>query len=162
MELDKKHGITQWSDATKTDMVHLDEYDTFKELGKYSSSPVGYKKIRIYLFYDVKHDGRNKYKLVADGHITDILVESVYYGVVYLCVFQLLLFIDDINRTETRDVYIGNTYLEARTLDKVYIISCTEFVDREGHILNFSKELYSLPSCGFICHEIFAGCLRDI
>ena len=98
MELDKKHGITQWSDATKTDMVHLDEYDTFKELGKYSSSPVGYKKIRIYLFYDVKHDGRNKYKLVADGHITDILVESVYYGVVDLPDIGLLVSLANINK----------------------------------------------------------------
>jgi hypothetical protein len=46
--------------------------------------PVGYKKIRIYLVYDVKHDGQNKARIVADGHLTDISLDLVYSGVVSL------------------------------------------------------------------------------
>ena len=53
-------------------MGHRDEHDTFKNLGKYSSAPVGYKKIWIHLVYDVNNDVRHKARLVADGNLTDI------------------------------------------------------------------------------------------
>ena len=36
MDLDKIHESTWWSDATRTDMEQLDEYDIFNNLGKYS------------------------------------------------------------------------------------------------------------------------------
>ena len=39
---------------------------------------------------------------------------------------------------ETWDTDIGNTYLEVKSLDKVYIISGAEFGDREGCTLIFS------------------------
>jgi len=52
--------------------------------GKLSNPPPGYQKIRVHMIYDVKHDGRHKARLVADGHLTGIPVESVYSGVVSL------------------------------------------------------------------------------
>ena len=36
---------------------------------------------------------------------------------------------------ETQDKYIGNAYLEAKILERFYIISGTEFSDREFHVL---------------------------
>ena len=44
-------------------MVQLDEYETFKNLGKYSTLPLVYKKIQVKLVYYVKHDGRYKARL---------------------------------------------------------------------------------------------------
>jgi hypothetical protein len=46
--------------------------------------PTGFKKIRVHIVYDVKHDGRHKARLVADGHLTGIPLDSVYSGVVSL------------------------------------------------------------------------------
>ena len=92
--------------------------------------------------YDVNHDGCHKFRLVADGKFTDIPDESVYSGVVYLHGIFLLVFLSVINEVGTWDTYIGNKYLEANTLDKVDIISVTEFDDREFHIIIFSKALY--------------------
>jgi hypothetical protein len=43
--------------------------------------------------FDVKHDGRHKARLVADGHLTEVPLESVYYGVVCLHEFCLVLFL---------------------------------------------------------------------
>ena len=40
------------------------------------------KKIRVHIVFAVKHDGRHKSRLVADGHLTDVPLESVYAGVV--------------------------------------------------------------------------------
>ena len=94
--------------------------------------------------YDVNHDGRHKARLVADGHLTDIPVESVHYGVFYLRGIRILVFITDINKMETWAKNIGNGYLDEKTLKKVYIIAGTEVFDRKGHILIISKALYDL------------------
>jgi len=85
--------------------------------------PKGYKKIHVHLVFDVKHDDRHKVQLVADGHLTNIPLESVYSGVVSLWVLQLVLFLAELNHLETWATEIGNTYLEAYTREKVYIIA---------------------------------------
>ena len=72
-----------------------DEYSTFKDVG--DTPPKGYKKIRVHLVFDVKHDGRHKARLVADGHLTDIPLDSVYSGVVSLRGIRLLTFISELN-----------------------------------------------------------------
>ena len=59
------------------------------------------------------------------GHLTYIPVESVYYGWVFLHVIQLLVFLVDINKMETWVTYIGNSHLEAKTLNKFDIIAGT-------------------------------------
>jgi hypothetical protein len=84
IELDEKHGTTQWVDATSLEMVQLDDYDCFHDQGKGVDIPKGFKKIRVHLIYDVKHNARHKARLVADGHLTDIPADSVYSGVVTL------------------------------------------------------------------------------
>ena len=40
MELYKRHGITQWRDATRIEIEDINSYDTFKDLVKDSPSPV--------------------------------------------------------------------------------------------------------------------------
>jgi hypothetical protein len=98
--------------------------------------PAGYKRIRVHIVYDVKHDGRHKARLVADGHLTDIPLDSVYSVVVSLCGFSLGL--------QLWATDIGNAYIEAYTSKIVYIVAGPEFGDREGHILVISKALYGL------------------
>jgi hypothetical protein len=80
-------------------MTQLDDYSTFIDAGE--EVPKGYKKIRVHLVYDVKHDGRRKARLVADGHLTDIPLESVYSaGVVSLRGIRLITFISELNSLE--------------------------------------------------------------
>jgi hypothetical protein len=53
-----------------------------KTLGSYKAgTPEGYKKICAHLVYDCKHDGRHKGRMVVDGHLTDVPVNSIYSGV---------------------------------------------------------------------------------
>jgi hypothetical protein len=68
------------------ELGQIDEYVTFINKGHHTkvSPPNGFKKIRVHLVFDIKHDGRHKARLVADGHLTDILLDSVYSGVVSL------------------------------------------------------------------------------
>jgi hypothetical protein len=82
MQFDLKNGNMLWREATNLEMSQLAEYDTFRDLGHKdtASPPTGCKKI----IYDCKHDGRHKARMVADGHLTDIPLESVYSGLVSL------------------------------------------------------------------------------
>jgi hypothetical protein len=86
MQFDLKNGNTLWREATDLEMSQLAEYDTFRDLGHKDTAPppTGYKKIHTHLIYDCKHDGRHKAWMVANGHLMDIPLESMYSGVVSL------------------------------------------------------------------------------
>jgi hypothetical protein len=84
--LDQKNGNTLWGETTALELGQIDEYITFIDKGHHTkvNPPSACKKIRVHLVYDVKHDGKHKVRLVADGHLTDIPLDSVYLGVVSL------------------------------------------------------------------------------
>jgi Reverse transcriptase (RNA-dependent DNA polymerase) len=119
-----------------------------------------YKRIRVHIVYDIKHDGRHKAIFVADGHLTDIAVDSVYSGVVTLWGFRLVLFLATLNGLQLWATDIGNVYLETYTSKKAYIVSGPKFGERERHILVISKALYGLRSSGARWHDRFADCTR--
>jgi len=45
IELGKRNGNTKWQDSTALEMTQLNEYKTFKNLGKGAKAPEGYHKI---------------------------------------------------------------------------------------------------------------------
>jgi hypothetical protein len=99
MQFDLKNGNTLWREANDLEMSQLAEYDTFSDLGHKDTAPplTGYKKIRTHLVYDCKHDGRHKARMVADGHLTDIPLESVYSSVVSLRGLRIVTFLSELN-----------------------------------------------------------------
>ena len=125
---------------------------------KVINAPPGYQKIRVHLVFAVKYDGRDKARLVADGHLTPEPVESIYSGVVSLRNLKLFIFLGKLNNLEVWGADIGNAYLEAPTEEKLYIVAGPEFEDWEGYILTFSKALYGLKSSG----KRWAETLHDI
>ena len=84
--LNAKNCNTRWQDLPiqRLTLDQIKEYDTFIDMGHYTkvAPPVGYNKIRLHLIFDVKHDGRPKARLVADGHLTEVPLDSIYSGVV--------------------------------------------------------------------------------
>jgi Reverse transcriptase (RNA-dependent DNA polymerase) len=99
---------------------------------------------------------------MADGHLADIPLDSVYSGKVSLQGFQLVLFPAALNGLQLWATDIGTAYLEAYTSEKVYIVAGPEFGDREGHILLISKELYGLQSSGARWPDRFVDCIREL
>ena len=97
MEIDERNGNTKWQDATAMELDSMNAYSVFKDHGFKSNPPSGYKLIRVHLIYDVKHDGRHKARLVADGHLTDVPDDSVYSSVVSLRGLHILLFLAEMN-----------------------------------------------------------------
>ena len=62
LPLDEEHGNVKWQDTTNLKMQQLKEYKCFMDAGIYGKDPPpeGYKKIRVRLIFDVKHDGNTK------------------------------------------------------------------------------------------------------
>jgi Reverse transcriptase (RNA-dependent DNA polymerase) len=164
LELDKRNNNTLWQDAITLECKQIEEYKAFKDHGHHTKTPPpsGYKKIRVHFVFDVKHDGRHKARLVADGHLTNVPLDSVYSGVVSLRGFRLVALLAELNSLTLWATDIGNAYLEALTSEKVYIIAGPEFGALEGHILLIHKALYGLRSSGARWHDKFADCLRDL
>ena len=162
VELDSLNGNTKWQDAMRLEMESLVEYDTFKDLGHHKSiaPPSHYKKIRVHVVYAVKHDGRHKCRLVADGNLTAAPIDSAYSGVVSLRGLRIVTFLAELNGLQLWATDVGNAYLEAETKEKVYIIAGPEFGELEGHILLIFKALYGLRSSGKMWHQRCATCLR--
>jgi hypothetical protein len=93
-------------------MDQIAAYGTFRDLGRGTTAPSGYKKITVRLVFDVKHDLRHKARLVAGGHFTDPPKDSVYSGVVSLRSLHLVALFAELNGLQLWAADVGNAYLE--------------------------------------------------
>ena len=116
----------------------------------------------MHFVFDVKHDGRHKARLVADGHTSQEPLDSVYSGVVSPRSLRLVLFPAELNGLQVHSADVGNAYLEAKTKERVYIVAGEGFGELKGHTLVIYKALYGLRSSGLRWHERFADTLRDM
>ena len=141
------------------ELTQIHEDKVFKDTGKAQFhngkvvTPDGFQKIRVHFVYAVKHDGRFKARLVADGHLTKEPVESIYSGVVSLRSLRMVVFLSQLNNLEIWGADVGNAYLEAYTDERLCIIAGPEFKELQGHLLIMIKALYGTRSGGARWHD---------
>ena len=168
MRLDKENGNTHWQDAMDLELTQIHEYKVFKDTGKAKFhngkvvTPDGFQKIRVHFVYAVKHDGRFKARLVADGHLTKEPVESIYSGVVSLRSLRMVVFLSQLNNLEIWGADVGNAYLEAYTDEKLCIVAGPEFKELQGHLLIMVKALYGTRSGGARWHDRLFDILQEM
>ena len=168
MRLDKENGNTHWQDAMDLELTQIHEYKVFKDTGKAKFhngkvvTPDGFQKIRVHFVYAVKHDGRFKARLVADGHLTKEPVESIYSGVVSLRSLRMVVFLSQLNKLEIWGADVGNAYLEAYTDEKLCIMAGPEFKELQGHLLIMVKALYGTRSGGARWHDRLFDILQEL
>ena len=168
MRLDKENGNTHWQDAMDLELTQIHEYKVFKDTGKAKFhngkvvTPDGFQKIRVHFAYAVKHDGRFKARLVADGHLTKEPVESIYSGVVSLRSLRMVVFLSQLNNLEIWGADVGNAYLEAYTDEKLCIMAGPEFKELQGHLLIMVKALYGTRSGGARWHDRLFDILQEL
>ena len=168
MRLDKENGNTHWQDAMDLESTQIHEYKVFRDTGKakfhYGKvvTPYGFQKIRVHFVYAVKHDGRFKARLVADGHLTKEPVESIYSGVVSLRSLRMVVFLSQLNNLEIWGADVGNAYLEAYTDEKLCIMAGPEFKELQGHLLIMVKALYGTRSGGARWHDRLFDILQEL
>ena len=89
LEFDNTNSNSKWYDATRTEMdpsIHILYSRNMRsrsliDTGKTSTHHQATRKFRVHLIFAVKYAGRQKARLVADGHLTPDPVESIYSGV---------------------------------------------------------------------------------
>ena len=168
IRLDKENSNTHWQDAMDLELTQIHEYKVFKDTGKAqfhngkAVTPDGLQKIRVHFLYAVKHDGRFKARLVADGHLTKEPVESIYSGVVSLRSLRMVVFLSQLNDLEIWGADVGNAYLEAYTDEKLCIIAGPEFKELQGHLLIMIKSLYGTRSGGARWHDRLFDILKEL
>ena len=126
------------------------------------SHPKGYHRIKLHLVFAVKLDGRHKARLVADGNLTPEPIENIYSGEVSLRNLRLVIFLGKLTNLNIWGADIGNSYLEAFTDEKLYIVAGPEYQELEGYILIFLKGLYGLKSSGKRWAEVIHVILRGM
>ena len=85
IQLDVQNDNTKWKGAIDLEIEQIKEYHMFKDHGKVVdekakviNAPKEHQKIRVHFVFDVKHYGKFKSRLVADGHLTKEPNETVY------------------------------------------------------------------------------------
>jgi hypothetical protein len=110
----------------------------------------------------VKHDGRYKARLVADGSRIEAPEGGTYSGVVSLKSLRLVTFLAELNQLKLWEADVGNAYLESYTKEKLYVIAGPEFGKLEGHLLIMDKALYGTKTAGQCWHHRLEATLREM
>ena len=89
--------------------------------------PNDYQEIPLLWTFDVKFDGCHQAHCFAGGHVTSDLNEDLYTGVVDLEKVQIAFAAAVLMDLKVVAADVGSAYLEAYTIEKVYVIAGPEF-----------------------------------
>ena len=157
IRLDKENSNTHWQDAMNLELTGKAQFHNGKAV-----TPDGFQKIRVPFVYAVKHDGRFKARLVADGHLTKEPVESIYSGVVSLRSLRMVVFLSQLNDLKIWGADVGIAYLEVYTDDKLCTIAGPEFKELQGHPLIMIKALHGTHSGVASWHDRLFDILQEL
>ena len=157
IRLDKENSNTHWQDAMNLELTGKAQFHNGKAV-----TPDGFQKIRVHFVYAVKHDGRFKARLVADGHLTKEPVESIYFGVASLRSLRMVVFLSQLNDLKIWGADVGIAYLEVYTDEKLCIIAGPEFKELQGQPLIMIKALHGTHSGGARWHDRLFDILQEL
>ena len=163
MKLDRENGDNQWANATKEEMDKIYEFETFESLGRNATVPRNHQKIKTWLIYDVKQDGRRRARLVCGGHMTDPSNDAYYSSVASLRSVRIAVLLGELNDL---DVWVGDiksAYLTSRTSEQVVFYAGPEFASHghEGHLMKVVGACYGLRDSGARFHERLSDVLHQ-
>ena len=95
---------------------------------------------------EVKQDGRRKASLIAGGHMVDPMDVNSRSTVVKEISVRLLNLIAHRDNLPILCGDVGNAFITANCMEKIYTYAGPEFGDRKGSLLIFKKALYGLLS----------------
>ena len=125
MEIDWRNGNTMWRDALALEMFNVRV--AFEILEEDQPAPAGWKKASRHLVWDVKMDFTRKAKWVLDGHKTPDPIGSTFAGVVPRESVRIAFTNATLNGLQVFAADICNTYLQAPSSQKDYVVCGPEF-----------------------------------
>lgn len=161
-ELDKEAGSTVWTDAIRKEIESLLALNCFTFHPPDYKPSSGFQMARLSMIFEVKQDGRRKARLVAGGHMVDPMGVNTRSTIAKGISVRLLDLIAHRDGLKTICGNIGNAFITADCLEKVYSRAGPEFGDREGSVLVLKKALYGLRSSSRAFRAHFADFLRSM
>ena len=113
-EIDKENGNTLWAHAIKKEMANVGvAFSPSEEKNPHKLEKLGYQWINCHMIFDVKlgENFRHKARLVAGGHMTDILALMTYSSVVSRDSVRICLTLAALNDLKVLSGNIQNAYL---------------------------------------------------
>jgi hypothetical protein len=162
IELDEQNGNKLWQDAIAKEMNTLHKMQVFEILKQGERAPKDYKRIPMWIIFDVKMDFRRKARLVAGGHVTDPPTWDTFSSVASRESVRTGFLLAALNDLELVSVDIGNAYVNATCREQLYTIAGPEFASYEGCVILVIKALYGLKSSGAAWHAHLSEALRDL
>ena len=101
-------------------------------LEHHKNVPVGWTKASRHLIWDVKMDFTRKARWVKDGHRTAYPLGTNYAGVVSRVSVRIAFTLTAMNGLDICADDIQNSYIQAPTLEKHYVICGLEFGEHQG------------------------------
>ena len=123
-KIDSRNDNTMWRDALKKEMYNVGVAFEILDEGAHAH---GWKRVTGHLVWDVKMDFTRKARWVLDGHKTPDPIGSTYAGVVLRESVRIALTYAALNELDVFAPDIRNTYLQAPSSQKDYIIGRPEF-----------------------------------
>ena len=161
LEIDSKNKNTFWRDAIAKEMYNVSV--AFKILEDDEQTPVGWTKSSGHFVFDVKMDFTRKGRWVKDGHKSPEPETSSYAGVVSRESIRILLTQAALLGVEVMAADIRNTYLQAPTTEKHYIICGPEFgLEHVGKRALIVRALYGGKVAGRDFWHHLRSCMKDV
>eukprot|EP00957_Ditylum_brightwellii_P084882 6454508-Ditylum_brightwellii.AAC.1 len=142
-ELDKANSNTMWQDTMALEVDALKEMKCF-DFQDAGNKPTGnYQCTTLHMVFICKQDLRKKARIVAGGHLIDLLDNKVYSSTVNGISVKLLYVIAHCVGLKALCGDIVNAYVNAYTTERVYSADGPEFgEDLIRKIVVMRKALY--------------------
>jgi hypothetical protein len=162
LEFDAQAGNTLWTDAIKKEVASLLALDCFTFHSPDYKPSSDYQWTKLSMIFEIKQDGRRKARLVAGGHMVDPMGVNSRSTVVKGISVRLLDLIAHRDNLPILCGDIGNAFITANCMEKIYTYAGPEFGEREGSLLVFKKALYGLRLLSRAFRTHFADFLRSL
>lgn len=159
-EIDRRTGTKFWTNAIAKEMRNVMPAFEFNDE---DNIPKGYKEITLHGIFDVKMDLTRKFRLVGDGHKTEVPEYSVYSSVVSRDSVRLFFLLAALNDLEVMSADIQNAYLTAPAMEHHWTRAGPEFGEEYlGRPCKIVRALYGLRSSGKAFHDYLSMHLKQL
>lgn len=161
LQIDSDDENTFWADSMAKEVKDVIGLDCFEFKDEGYDPGVGWQETTLHMVFDIKHDLRRKSRLVAGGHLVDLIDTPVYSSTVKSISVQLLHVIAHKANLKQLCGDIGNAFPNAYTNEKVYVAKAgKEFGELEGKAIIIKRALYGLRSSAERFHSHLADTFR--
>jgi len=141
-EIDHTTGTSHWTKAIEKEMWNV--LIAFEKIDDVTEAEMRTGKIKPgHIIFDIKMDGAftRKARLVADGQKTKPSASITYSSVVSRDSVRTALTIASLNSLHISACDIGNAYLNAACLEKLWIVAGPEFGSEKGSVIIIARAL---------------------